>query len=391
MKGKLIKGKGARGCLAYVLGKEHCRIVGGNMAGQTPRQLSAEFALSRQLAPDAANPVIHMPLSVPPGEHLTDEQWQQAAHIVMRSMGMDPDNHQHVIVKHTDRDHEHVHVVASRIGIDGKKWNVSHDVRKMIDGTQEAERALGLTQTKGLESKPAKRTRPEAPGVGKLQTAIDAATTDRPTFRAFVERLEADGVKVHPAMSKDGGRLNGMSFERDGVAFKGSALGTAYGFGQLQKRMDFDLERDRALLLSLRDGTERPAAPAAASTPAAPSAQAKTEPAKADPTATPATRRGSFRPVGTTSRGAASVGASNVQTRGKRNDTALADLTEAEEIEAQATAARLREIERQQAAGYRLPDFMSGTLAAPSTRPTTTLHDAQVSKPAQQADHGLPG
>lgn len=393
MKAKLIKGKGFRGALAYVLGKQNrCVMVGGNMAGQTPRQLAAEFALSRQLAPDATNPVVHMPLAVPPGEHLTDETWQEAAHIVMRAMGLDPENHQHVIVRHTDREHEHVHVVASRIGLDGRKWNVSHDVRKMINGTQQAERALGLTQTKGLDSRPVKRTRPEAPGVARLQAAIDVATANRPAFRAFVERLEAGGVRVRPAMSRDGTRLNGLSFESGGIAFKGSALGSAYGFGKLSQRMDFNLDRDRALLVSLRDGTTRPVS-------VAPAARAENPPATAGtPAFAPSAPAARLRPAPIVS-GHPAAGA-HVQTRGRKNDTMLANLTEAEEIEARALVRqareRVREASRAQAqsaaalnawigAGS-LPDYMRGTLSPQQPTPPQRQPD---SKPPRQEDHNL--
>lgn len=368
MKAKLIKGQGFRGALAYVLGKAHdCAIIGGNMAGQTPRQLATEFAVSRQLAPDAANPVVHMPLAAPPGEHLTDEKWQAAAHIVMRAMGLDPEYHQHVIVKHTDRQHEHIHVIASRIGVDGRKWNVSHDVRMMIDGTQQAERILGLTQTQGLHSKPAKRTRPEAPGVARLQAAIDVATANRPNFRAFVERLEADGVRVRPAMSKDGGRLNGLSFEVGGIAFKGSALGTAYGFGKLAHRMDFNLDRDRALLLSLRDGTERTVS-------AMPLAEAKNLPARAGTPAFAPSPKAIPPRLGRKATARPAVGL-HVQTRGRRNDTLLANLTEAEEIEAQALVERACEREQENARAEAQAAAALNALPGPAGLPDYMLVD----------------
>jgi len=347
--------------LNYVLSKqEKSMVIGGNMAGTTPRELSAEFALSLRLAPDAASPVVHMPLSLVPGETLSDEQWLEAAHVVMRSMGMDPENHQHVLVKHTDRDHEHVHVVASRIGMDGRKWNVSHDVRRMINGTQEAEKALGLTQTKGLESKPEKRTRPEAPAVAKLQTFLDKASADRPDFRTFVDRLEAQGVTVRPAMSKDGARLNGMSFEVGGVAMKGSALGSAYGFGQLAKRLDFDLERDRPLLVALRDGTERPAAPAAPATVTQAPAEAKTVTAKN--ITEKAVAHAPSRPA-------------PALPTAHRRVTRTDDMTEAEKLEADALDAAIAEQERQDAArarsGQAIDAWISSLTAPAPSRPTT--------------------
>ena len=49
---KSVKGKGFRGALDYDLGKEAGRLLDTNMAGQTPRQLSAEFGSIRKLRPN---------------------------------------------------------------------------------------------------------------------------------------------------------------------------------------------------------------------------------------------------------------------------------------------------------------------------------------------------
>jgi hypothetical protein len=47
---KVSRGAGFRGALSYVLAKEHAPlIVGGNMAGRNARDLTREFARTRQL------------------------------------------------------------------------------------------------------------------------------------------------------------------------------------------------------------------------------------------------------------------------------------------------------------------------------------------------------
>ena len=51
MIGKQVKVKGFRGILNYLHDHESSRIIGGNMAGETPRIMSAEFAASRRLNP----------------------------------------------------------------------------------------------------------------------------------------------------------------------------------------------------------------------------------------------------------------------------------------------------------------------------------------------------
>jgi hypothetical protein len=47
--GKIVQGKSFRGLLNYLHSKEGAQCVGGNMAGETPRELAAEFRVARIL------------------------------------------------------------------------------------------------------------------------------------------------------------------------------------------------------------------------------------------------------------------------------------------------------------------------------------------------------
>ena len=59
---------------------------------------------------------------------------------------------------------------------------------------------------------------------------------------------------VRPNLAKTG-RLNGFSFDLDGVSFKASNLGDAYKWSTLQKRgVSYDPARDRAALERSRIG-----------------------------------------------------------------------------------------------------------------------------------------
>ena len=61
MKGKVIRGKGFRGVLEYLLAiLKNAKIISGNLFGHTPWTLSKEFAVVRQLLPDCEKPVLHI-------------------------------------------------------------------------------------------------------------------------------------------------------------------------------------------------------------------------------------------------------------------------------------------------------------------------------------------
>ena len=280
MKAKVNRGGGFRGVLNYMFGDgKEAELVGGNMSGHDPRSLAAEFGALRQLRPECERPVWHCSLSCPPGETLSHDQWRAVTQDFMRHMGLE--DHAYVAVRHGDTEIDHVHVGGSRIGLDGSLWLGQFDVRKAIAATQRIERDHGLTLTPGLtddaDTAPEQRATNdgkrnptqneieksirtgEAPARMRLQEIIASTfDSDQPrSIFAFIDQMEAAGVVALPNVAKTG-RMNGFSFEIDGLPFKGSSLGKAYGWKALQEKgIDYDQDRDGAELVARADAIKR--------------------------------------------------------------------------------------------------------------------------------------
>lgn len=243
MIGKQTKGRSFRGVLKYLLSKEGAEIVGGNMIGRDARELSSEFAISRDLRPKLSRVVYHASLSLPHGEALKDAQWRDVAETYTQKMGFQ--NSQYVAVKHSDTNHQHIHIVASRVGLDGKVVSESHDYRRSEKIIRGIEREYELSPVL-----PSHESRSRAPTSGelhkslregrastkvRLQGVINRAIADRPSMSTFVDRMEASGVSVLPNIAKTG-RITGVSFRLDGEQMKGSNLGRGFTWSGLQKR-----------------------------------------------------------------------------------------------------------------------------------------------------------
>ncbi len=325
MKAKISRGGGFRGVLNYVHDKGEAEIVGGNMSGQTPQELTREFGITKALRPDCKNPVWHCSLSAPRGERLSREKWYELGADFMIEMGMDPANFLYSSGRHSDTDYDHIHIVASRIGLDGQLWHGQNDVFKAIKATQKLEQRHGLTLTPGLdlgvkkerkslthgELNMAIRTEVKPPRM-VCQEAIDAVLQSEGVMSApeFIERLEALGVRAVPNIASTG-TLNGFSFEVEGVAFTGSKLGDLYKWAKLQQRgIEYVKDRDFAALADARRraGERAAAGPNAGADSGAPG-----------PDRTPGAGSGAVAPVGSrpgdgghagTGSGATDVGAS---------------------------------------------------------------------------------
>ena len=304
MKAKISRGGGFLGVLNYVHDKVEAEKVGGNMSGSTPQELAREFGITKKLRPDCKNPVWHCSLALPEGDLLSAKKWDELSADFMREMGMNPANFLYDVQRHSDTDHDHIHIVASRIGLDGSLWHGQNDVFKAIEATQKLEQRHHLTLTPGLdldvknerkslkhgELNMAIRTETKPPRM-VCQEAIDVILQKEGVMSApvFIKRLEALGVRAVPSVASTG-TMNGFSFECEGVSFTGSKLGDGYKWAKLQlKGVEYVKDRDfEELANARRRATER--------TGAGPDAGADQR--QVGPDRTPGAELGAVAPVG---------------------------------------------------------------------------------------------
>ncbi len=259
MIGKQVKGKSFRGVLNYLHDREHSRIIGGNMAGDPPRVMSAEFAVARQLNPQLQKAVYHSSLSLPKEEHLDDETWNAIASDYLE--GMEFVGSQYVVYRHSDRDHDHIHIIASRIRItDGTTVSDSWDYVRSEQLIRELEQEYELTPTVSSnekyqrgktsgEMKLIERTGTESVRE-KLQQIIDQETEKAVAMPELINRLKDRGIDAKITVTRTG-KIKGISYQLDGVATSGTHLGKAYTFGGLQKykRVSYDDSNERSELI----------------------------------------------------------------------------------------------------------------------------------------------
>lgn len=243
MIGKIVQGKSFRGLLNYLHSKEEAQCIGGNMAGETPRELAAEFRVARGLNRRLKKAVCHVSLSLPKHERLDNDQWLAIATDYISGMGYE--NCQYVVYRHHDQDHDHVHLAICRIQItDGKTVNDSWEKRRaetlirsleqqyQLESVQPSWEKLEAAPTTG-EMRRFERTG-ELPVRVRLQAQIDQAAEENLSIAHFIHQLKAQGIQIRLRIAQNQ-RITGISYCLDNIAFSGSKLGRAYTFPGLQK------------------------------------------------------------------------------------------------------------------------------------------------------------
>jgi hypothetical protein len=265
MIGNQTKGTSFRGLLEYLATREDSSLIGGNMFGRNARELAREFRLSRQLNPEADKVVHHVSLSLSPGERLDDDTWCEIADKYMEAMGYTAN--QYVIFRHNDRDHDHIHICASRISLDDGKitrdsWEyvrsekiirqleLEYGLQQTQNSKEKLSRAPSIGQQRRLEREQQEYEQglrdkaPQQPIKTQLIELIDRATLDKPTMPQLIERLQLLGVEVRHGVTRNG-KSKGISYCWNDQKFSGTSLGPAYTFPGLQKHKSIDYQPQR--------------------------------------------------------------------------------------------------------------------------------------------------
>lgn len=279
MKGmqKIKRGKTFNGLISYLLKpashhKSDPYVVGGNVIESFAEALSAEFNATKLLRSDVSKPVWHNSLRLPAGESLPIHRWKLLADDYMKRMGFS-DTHLRAYVLHDDKDGQHIHIVASRIdATSGKLYLGKNENLTSTRIIQDLEQDYQLTRTKGPKASLAapspkpklkksrnemmieKRTGELCPK-GFIQNALNELLDTRQSITDFVQQLVAQNIRPIPNIASTG-RMNGFSFEYNGIAFKASQLGKGYSWSALQSRIDYQQERDNAFLFKLMSTTD---------------------------------------------------------------------------------------------------------------------------------------
>ena len=253
---KISKGSGFPPTLRYVfrmraqdkdVDRSLVKQIAGSVWEEDVREIIKQFETTRVDKPNLEKPVWHCSLSVRKEEgRLGPQKWQEIAESFMKSRELKfPEGLSWVAVWHGDKAHDHIHIVASRIAF-GKVWDDKRDMLKANKATARIEREFNLLPTKKTRDNSGRKVsdgdyqkairRGEYPERRRVQLIIDKALERQTSYADFLNFLTLNGVAVRENRASTG-KLNGLSFDINGIHFKGSQLGkNEYSLSQLIRR-----------------------------------------------------------------------------------------------------------------------------------------------------------
>jgi hypothetical protein len=258
---KQVQGANFGKVLNYVHHKSEARLIGSNMVGKDPESLADEFRIASDLRKQVTKCVYHASLSVSSSEELSDRRWVEISRAYLE--GMKFTGNQYAIYRHTDTEHDHIHIVANRINItDGSVVSDSWQYRRAEVLVRQLEEQFQLSPTpcswnkrkRSLTTGEIRKERRtgEINTRSQLQALIQQALNDSFSLNEFIERLTAQNISVRLRKS-DEGKIEGISYGLNGVAFQGRQLGQDYSWCRLEAAFDQKMTRQTEIVGSVSD------------------------------------------------------------------------------------------------------------------------------------------
>lgn len=259
MIGKISIGKSFGGCIRYCLedklDKKHqvtftnrAEVLEYNLCFGNKHELTRQFNEVRLLNQRVSKPVMHFSISFAPGENIPREKLLDMTKECALKFGFE--NNQYLSVYHKDTRHQHLHIVANRIGFDGRTVSDSQSYKKIAEYCRKMELKHDLKQVlspklflnKEQRLLPRLDQRKE-----KMKTDIRECLRYTYNYDQFKQQMEQRGYQLIKG--------RGIAFMDDkGVRLKGSEMG--YSLKRIEQifeqKQDLQLEQQFRQLEALK-------------------------------------------------------------------------------------------------------------------------------------------
>ena len=238
---KIIKGADFGGVINYMFSKEKgkAKVLASNNIGFIDQNLCAdEFALQASMRPNVQKPVCHtiLSFSASDAERLTDDVMVKIANEYLEKMGYG--NTQSLIVRHSDRQHPHLHICINRIDNDGKTISDRNEKYRSTKICRELTERCGLTLGEGKKAVNRHRLRGEDKLRYEIFDAIKTVLPQSKNWKDFITGLEQQGITTRFKTKGNTDVVQGIIFEKDRCSFSGSKIDRSCSFSRLNAAIE---------------------------------------------------------------------------------------------------------------------------------------------------------
>lgn len=245
---KIIKGTNFSGVVSYMLSKreDKVKILQANgVRSSLPNDIAQDFNLQASMRPSVQKPVCHtiLSFSTHDSDRLTDAIMVKIANEYLHEMGYG--NTQSLIVRHSDRQHPHLHICINRIGNDGKTISDRNEKYRSTKICRELTERYGLTLGEGKKAVNRQQLRGEDKLRYEIFDAIKAVLPQSKNWKDFVAGLNKQGITTRFKTKGNTDVVQGIIFEKGGCSFSGSKIDRSCSFSRLNAELERNAQREQ--------------------------------------------------------------------------------------------------------------------------------------------------
>ena len=247
---KIVTGKSFGGAVRYLLEKSgHTRMIDSDGVELSDiRSLIDSFNFQRKARPEKTEVVGHISLSFHKDDtpRLTDGFMAGLAREYMQRMGIT--DTQYIVVRHTDTEHPHLHILYNRVKYDTKLVRSHNERIRSVAVCKTMKQKYGLTFSEGKESVKIERLHDPDKVKYRIYEAVKTALEGCTSFTELVEQLNRGGITA--TLIHRGGdpqkEIQGMTFTLQGQTLKASQVDRKFSYANLCKAIEANrAERER--------------------------------------------------------------------------------------------------------------------------------------------------
>ena len=215
MYAKILQGKAFGGLVNYANdprknAKIVCASSGINLSSN--QTIIDSLVMHSQLSSRCKKPVAHFILSLSPKDidNLTDEKMEHIVNDYLKRMGYD--DNPFVAIRHFDKKHPHVHIIASRVNNQGICTKDSHEKDRNIKVCRELTKEYGLYIAKGKEAVNKDRLRKIDAIRYHVMHGVMESLQVAHNWQKFKDELVKLGIRVNFRYNPKSTGIEGISF-----------------------------------------------------------------------------------------------------------------------------------------------------------------------------------
>jgi len=255
---KIIKGKGFKGAVEYVLDKKKAAeiLATDGVRTKDAKAIIQSFIQQTNLNSRMIKTVGHISLnfSAQDKDKLSNLKMVEIANEYMERMGIK--DTQYIIVRHYDKEHPHIHLVFNRVDYQGKAISDKNDLFRSEIICKDLTFQFGLYLAKGKENVKEHRLREPDKTKYEIYNVLREVVPNCKSWNVLIKALKEQGIQTSFKYKGRTNEVQGIIFTKNNFIFNGSKVDRQFSFSKINKQIKQNISRESNIKTKYSRGHE---------------------------------------------------------------------------------------------------------------------------------------